>query len=310
MDRNNFDHYVAQHYIKRFTNDQDMTFIGNIHSGEIEETNDVSRVMGDLNWSISQEIEDAFTRTETVVANSFTRLLSDPTAVEGLANPTKRGIADFMILHYARSTGIHNSMITSTEQFNEVLEEMTPPNINTDDARMPEMDRLNSLSIGASIAVDFDPIFHMKGCVALQPSSGQEFILGDNPFVTMSSQQHFYMKGAIFATETYFWFPLNPQLGLFLSDGIGNRLFEGKIRLGRASERLTIALNKAEVYLAVDHIAGSRKNLIRSKLRLPNIGAKRSNVQRFGHSPLIFNHNLSYLHIDRTTVEDLKKQFS
>ncbi|HRN90689.1 MAG TPA: DUF4238 domain-containing protein [Candidatus Saccharibacteria bacterium] len=308
--RTNFDHYVAQHYVKRFANNSGFMFVGNISNRSIIETSDVTRIMGERNWSVTQQIEDAFSSVESSVARAFTRIKEDPTSIEGLALTTKRGLADFIVIHLARSAGIHNFMNTSTEQFEAVLSDMAPDDFDIRSLGLRPSTRPETLQLGVSVGEDFEPIFRMKGCVALRPSAGKEFILGDNPFVSLTSQNDIFKQGEIFAAETYFWLPLNPQLGIFMAKDIGNKLFEGKIILGNASEKLTNTINRAESYLASNYIVGSRRGVIRNKLRIPNIGNNRSEVVRYGFSPIVISNNLNYLKIEPDIIATLKQQFN
>lgn len=307
--RTNFDHYIAQHYIKRFGDINGLVYIGNIASRRVEGLADVSRVMGEFNWSVDQEIEDAFTTVETRVANAFRRLQEDPSTISGLSASTREGIKDFITIHYARSTGIHNSLNQSTQQFSQTLQNMAPPGFQIDSMGFRDASRPESLGFGLNIGRDFEPVYSMKGCVALITPPGSDFILGDNPLVNLTSQEYFYMKGAIFADETYFWFPLNPSLGLFFAKDLGNKIYEGNIKRAVISENLVNTLNRAQVYLAVDNIAGNRRGLVRNKLRLENIGTQRNEVQQFGNSPLIFNFNKAMYEIPPPIIEELRSRF-
>lgn len=307
--RERFDHYVAQHFIKRFANDNDVVFIGNMHRHVVEETTDTTRIMGDINWSMIQELEDVFTEVEGQVANAFTRLQADPTAIRGLSESTRNGIRAFIGIHYLRSTGIHNNMNDSMQQMGGVLSSIAPNQTEFTRLRDRTITRAESLAMGADVARYLEPMFMTKGCVALIAPPDNEFILGDNPLVVLTSQEEWQGRGAFFMDETYLWFPLNPKVGLFFAVDLGNKISEGIIRHATISPTIVRTLNKAEAYLAVDKIAGSRRGLIRNFSRQPNIGEHRSEVHDMGWAPFIITQNNEHYTISQTVVDDIRSRF-
>lgn len=307
LDRDNFDHYVAQHYIKRFLNSDGKVYVGNIHDGTVTELSDVSRVLGRRNWSVDQFVENAFTSVETPVANAFRAIASEPDVIKGLSGQTRKGIHNFIILHQSRAPGIHDSLHQATQQFLEILRQTAPPGVDVNALGLREVTRAESLRLGLSVGADTEPALMMKGCIALKAPQNKEFILGDNPFVSLSSQEHFHMRGAVFSPLTYFWFPLNPKLGLFFAHDLGEPITEGAIKLTTASPRICDLLNRAEVFMATDNIVGSKQGLIRLKTRLPNVGNERNKVERFGFSPLVINQNMCVYSITENMVDKIRE---
>jgi hypothetical protein len=308
LDRNNFDHYVAQHYIKRFANDAGLVYVGNIANGSVSELSDVSRILGRRNWSVDQLVEDVFTSVETPVAGALRTIAGNPDAIRGLSEQTRIGLHNFIILHHSRAPGVHDAMNQSTQQFIELLRESAPPGVNVDALGLRDATRAESLGLGLRVGADTEPALMMKGCVALMAPAGKEFLLGDNPFVNLSSQEHFYMRGAVFSPVTYFWFPLNPKVGLFFAKDVGVPILEGSIKTAHASSRLTDLLNRAEIFVATDHIAGSKKGMIRTKVRLSNVGSERNSVERFGLSPIVINQNNCVYRITEDLVDEVRNQ--
>lgn len=309
-ERTNYDHYIAQHYIKRFINDSNIVFIGNIHTRNIESFQDVSRVLGDVNWSVSQEVEDAFSNIEGSVATAFSRLVSDPDSITGLSKATRVGIKDFIKIHHARSTGINNNLNNSTEQLVGVVRNMAPDGVDSSNFSLQPSTRSEALGFGLGVGESLEPVFMTKGCVALIAPPGTNFILGDNPFVTLTTQEEFFMRGAVFSDSTSFWFPLNPRIGLFFTDGIGNKIAEGPIKRAVVSTQVVNALNRAEVFLAVDSIVGNSRGLVRNKLRLPNIGPERSSVQQFGASPIVITQNNAIYGVQQDIIDSIEDKFA
>ncbi len=309
LDRDNFDHYVAQHYIKRFSNNG-VVYVGNIHDRTVLELTDVSRVLGRRNWSVDQLVENVFTTVETPVAGAFRTLEANPDAIRGLSPQTREGIHNFIVLHHSRAPGVHDAMNQSTQQFLEVLRASAPPGVDVDRLGLRDATRAESLGFGLRVAADTEPALSMKGCVALKAPEGKDFILGDNPFVNLSSQEHFYMRGAVFSPTTFFWFPLNPKLGLFFAKDLGAPILDGAIKIANASSRLADLLNRAEVFVSTDQIVGNKRGLIRSKLRLNNVGAERIRVERFGYSPLVMNQNMCVYPITEELVDEVRNQMS
>lgn len=310
LDRTNFDHYVAQHYIKRFANSEGTIFVGDVHSRTVRDLTDVSRVLGQRNWSVDQFVEDVFTSVETPVASAFRTIQANPDAIRGLSEQTRTGIHNFIILHHSRAPGVHDAMNQSTQQFLEILRQTAPPGVDVDAVGLRGASRAESLGLGLSVGAGTEPALMMKGCVALKAPEGKEFILGDNPFVNLSSQEHFHMRGNVFSSVTYFWFPLNPKVGLFFAQGLGTPILEGPIKIATAPSRLCDLLNRAEVFMATDSIVGSKKGLIRLKTRLPNVGNERSRVERFGFSPLIINQNMCVYPITENFVDVVRNQIT
>lgn len=307
--RANFDHYIAQHYIKLFTDDSGAIYIGNIKTHSVETVTDARRIMGSVNWSVNQQTEDIFTSVETRVARSLKTLRTNPTSVSGLSQSTRNWIREFITLHYVRSTGIHNAVNNSSRQMRRVMAETAPVGFDTSSLELGDGTREESLGLGLNIGLGFEPIYKMKGCVALVAPNNKYFILGDNPLVNLSTSRQFQYHGAIFADDTFFWIPLNPKLGLFFAKDLGNTISNGPIRHTTITEGLVSLLNRAEVYMAVDKIVGNHRGLIRSRVNLPNIGPERNSVRRFGSSPLVINHNNAVYDINKSVIDELRARF-
>jgi len=301
--RNNFDHYVTKHYLNNFRNDAGTLFIGDVNSLDVEEAEDLSRVFGDRNWSLSQDLEDYFTAIETPVADAFKRVKSDPTAVKGLATKTREQIGTFMAIHSARSPALHEAATQSYTKTEAAVKQGAPSQRAADAFSLGVPDRATTMSLGLDAARKMESVLRMKSCIGVLAPRGRSFLTSDCPVATLSSQQSFYMRGALFAPETYFWFPLNSQLGLFLGDRDGPKFPAGKLRLQEATDRACKELNKSQVWSAHAHIAGQYRGVVRLGARHQNVGQDRAEVEQIG--PYVMNSNNAVFRVEASKLGNL-----
>lgn len=308
--RSNFDHYVAQHYLKLFTNDRGIAFVGDIPARTVARKDDFSRILGRENWSVDQSIEDAFTSVEGSVANAMRTLGQNPNDITGLANVTALALRDYICMHYARSVGVHDAINQSTEQFLQELRRTAPPSFDVKSLGLRDATRPESLLMGMQVAEHIEVALRMKGCVALVAPGNHRFIVGDNPLANLSSQESFLYRGGLPNRDTYLWFPLNPKLGLLFIYEAGNILGEGKIKVAYSNDELTQALNRAEAFLATQFIVGKSHGIVKGLIRRPNVGDQRSRVTALDWAPFIINENNAVANIDEDLVNYVRQQVS
>ena len=306
--RSNFDHYVAQHLLKLFMRDGTI-YVGDIMSGVVSDQTSTERIFGEVNWSVDQSFEDLFTLIETPVAKALKRVSETPESITGLSPTTLQHLLEFITLHYGRSPAIHESSVQSNSKFENVVRNMAPTEEAASDFSIPTPDRIYSLTLGMQVAQDLRPALLMKGCVALLAPQGSTFLTGDNPVARLTSQEHFHMRGAVFARETYFWVPLTPKVGLIFMDGIDAPLGSGALKKHHVSARVAKMLNHALVWSCYRYIAGSYKGAVRLATRWPNVGEERNSVERFGYSPLVINTNNAVYRMHRSLLDDIISRF-
>lgn len=306
--RNNFDHYVAQHFLKLFMREGTI-HVGDITNGTVSDHTSTERIFGEVNWSVDQSFEDLFTSIEAPVAKALKCVSQTPESITGLSPATLQHILEFITLHYGRSPAIHESSVQSNSKFENVVRDMAPTEEAANNFSIPAPDRIYSLTLGMQIAQDLRPALLMKGCVALLAPHGSTFLTGDNPVARLSSQEHYYMRGAVFGYETYFWVPLTPEVGLIFIDGIDAPLGSGALKRIYASKKVSKMLNHALVWSCYRHIAGSFKGAVRLATRWPNVGEERNSVQRFGYSPLVINTNNAVYRMNRSLLDDIISRF-
>lgn len=305
-ERSNFDHYVAQHFIKLFTDEEDVGYVGSIASKTVESKTDFTQVFGRPNWSYDQQVEDAFSAIENKVANALRTVKEQPESIRGLAPPTVKALKDFVCLHTARSAGIHETMNQASQQTERELRRVAPPG-----ARIPKLrdaTRPESLTMGVELSQHVDVMMRMKGCVALLAPGGSQFLLGDEPLVNLSSAQTWLYKGGLPNRDTYFWFPLSPNLGLFFGHEIGEHMSEGRIKVLHASKKLTDIFNRAEVFQAVEYVVGANRGFVKAKIRLPNVGKQRAVVQHMGWAPFMIQSNNCVTDITEDQIDQIRAQ--
>src|SRR5665811_823837 len=179
-ERSNFDHYVAQHFIKLFTNDSGIAYVGDVKSQTVEGCTDFKRVLGKENWSVDQSIEDGFSKIEDRVAKALKTIKNDPLSVKGLSTNTAKAIRAFICMHYARSISVHDAMNQSTSQLKSEFARTAPKGFNVSTLGLHDATRPESLMLGIGVADKIEVALLMKGCVALIAPNDQSFILGDN----------------------------------------------------------------------------------------------------------------------------------
>ena len=306
--RSNFDHYVAQHYIKLFTNEEGIAFVGDVTTHSVVPSSDFRRILGRENWSVDQSIEDGFTSIEDRVARVMRTLKDNPSAIGGIATPTALALRSYICMYYARSVGVHDAMNQSTTQMGSELQRVGPPGFDVNKLGLRDATRPESLMMGISVADKIEVALRMKGCVAIMAPDGQQFIIGDNTLANLSSRETFYMRGGLPNRDTYFWFPLNPRLGLLFIAETGNIMGEGAIKIVHATEKLTNTLNRAEVFLATQYIVGATRGLIKGKVRLPNVGDERSKVTALDWAPFIIQENKAVYQISEDVIDIVRRQ--
>lgn len=303
--RENFDHYVAQHYLKLFANEEGVVFVGDLSAKTVQGYTDVSRVMGMKNWSLAQELEDGFSKLEGKVASSLKTIRQYPDRVGGLAAPTAKGIRHFIVLHAARGVGVDQAMRQANIQMEAELKKRAPSRAAASTVKIPPGNRIDSLGLGIALGDATNTFMQIRGCIALRSPDSSQFIVGDNPVVTLSSDKSWH-RGDIRSPKTYIWFPLNPRLGLLFGDKLGHPLGESKIKIQQITPRLSQTLNKAQVFVASSHIAGSIKGLVRGKIHSPNLGDKRSEVRSADWHPFIILQNEAVYPIDEQVIDALR----
>lgn len=307
-ERLNFDHYIAQHYIKLFTDEVGTGYVGDVLSHQLTSTSDFTRLMGRENWSVDQQVENAFSKIEDKVASALKTARSNPGSISGLAVPTYTALRSFICMHYARSPGVHDTMNQSTRQLESELRRVAPPQADISKLGLRDATRPETLHMGLEVANSINIVLLMKGCVAVQAPNGQQFLLGDNPLVNLTSQKEWYVKGGLPNHNTYLWFPLTPAVGLFFCHGLGNVLGQGRLKQAIASSKFVNVVNRAEVYLATQHIIGASRGLIRGKLRLPNVGEKRSEVVALDWAPFVFNQNKAFFQVKEDLIDQIRQR--
>lgn len=277
--------------MKLFTDDDGKAFIGKIGTKSIEHTSDFSKVLGRINWSVDQQIEDAFSQVESNVAGALKTLKENPRALRGFAQETINGLRNFIAIHSARDVGIHTMMDASNAGLKREVGKRAPSGTDLSKFNLPSTQRPESLKMGFEVARYIEAALLLKGCVAIHAEDGYEFILGDCPLINLSTQIGFHMRGALPSPETYLWFPLNPHLGLFFGEDISKPLGQGKLRFIRASAAMTNMFNRAEVYLTNEYILGRNRRMVKDKMRLPNVGPERITVSSADWHPFIMLQN-------------------
>ena len=307
-ERSNFDHYVAQHYLKLFTNDQNAAFVGDVIAHSVERHTDFRSIMGRPNWSVDQSIEDGFTAIETKVASAMRTLSANPRAATGLSVSTALALRAYICMHYARSVGVHDAMNQSTEQFMQELARTAPPGFDVNSLGLRDATRPESLLMGIQIADYIEVAIRMKGCIALIGPGTHQFIVGDNPLSNLSSQDSFMYRGGLPNRDTYLWFPLNPKLGLLFIYQTGNILGEGNIKIAYSNDRLTRALNLSEAFLASQYIVGKSHGVVKGLTRCANVGEERAKVTSLDWAPLTINENKAVATVDESLIDFVRQQ--
>lgn len=302
-ERTNFDHYVSQHFIKLFSSDEGL-FVGSLQTRQVATLRSTSRIMGRENWSVTQNIEDGFTQLEDKVARSLVTLKNNPESLKGFSKSTLINIRKFICMHAARSIGLHDMMNQTQGQMNDILRKAQPSiekSLTAD-----QTPREESFMLGINYGDAIQRAISTKGCISLIAPQQSRFILGDNPLAVLSSSEQWQYRGSLDSRKTYLWFPLNPKTGLLFGEGLGSYLgTKTPLKQQVATKRLINTLNRAEVYIAKEFIAGSSKGLIKGKLRLPNVGI-RSQVTNFEWAPFIINENKAVAEISESIINELR----
>jgi hypothetical protein len=305
-ERSNFDHYVAQHFIKLFTNDSGVAYVGNVKTQNVEGYSQFDKILGKENWSVDQKIEDGFSKIEDSVAKALRAVKKDPMSIKGLSVNTAKAVRAFICMHYARSVGVHDAMNQSTSQLKSEFARTAPKNFDISTLGLRDATRPESLMFGINVADKIEVALMMKGCVALIAPNGQSFILGDNALANLSSRETFQFRGGLPNHDTYFWFPLTPKTGLIFIYKTGTILGEGSVKAVYASTKLVNLLNRSEVFLATQHIIGNSKGLIRGKVSLNNVGDERSRVTSLDWAPLTIIENRAVMQVQEEIINQIK----
>lgn len=182
-DRSNFDHYVAQHYIKLFTDSGGEAHVVDVVQKTVARYTDFSQIMGRRNWSIAQSIEDGFTRLENDIAGALRRLNQDPTAIRGLAASTCVGLRNYICMHAARAVGVHEALNQTNVQFQHemrrVAHRLAPPSFDPNSISFPEVNREASLHHGIIVGDLMSVALQMRGCIAVIAPDDYVFVLGE-----------------------------------------------------------------------------------------------------------------------------------